>query len=50
MFAGHPKLYVVMVLGGLMAILVSSACDHWFKIEMAKVEASKPCKCAEEKK
>ena len=50
MFEDNPKLYVVMVLGGLVAILASMAIGEYFEIEKARIEASKPCKCVEEKK
>lgn len=50
MFADNPKLYVTMVLGCMAAILAATTTGYYFELEMAKVNASKPCKCAEEKK
>lgn len=50
MFADNPKLYVTMVLGCLAAILSASIFGYYFELEKMRIEASKPCKCAEEKK
>lgn len=50
MFADNPKLFVTLVLGCLTAMIAGSISDNYFDLEKAKIEASKPCKCAEDKK